>query len=218
MSTDLKGKKPQTQIHASWPKRLFAYMMSKNSSQYNEMVMERKRTLLGSLRGNVLEIGAGTGPNLAFYAADVQWLGIEPNPAMHPYLQKEADRLGVKIEIRSGKGESLEVPDGTMDAVVTTLVLCSVHDPFKTLQEVLRVLKPGGQFVFIEHVAAARGTRLRRFQSFIRPLWRPFADGCYPDRETWASIENAGFSQVNIEHFRIDSPIIGPHIAGLAVK
>lgn len=202
----------------SWYKRLFAYMMANSSEEFNKLVEQRKRTLLGDLHGNILEIGPGTGPNLAYYASDIHWLGIEPNPAMFPYVQREAQRLGLNAELREGRSELLPVPDASIDAVVGTLVLCSVHNPAKTLQEIVRVLKPGGKFIFIEHVAAPRGTRLRRFQRFVRPLWSAFSDGCQPDRETWTTIEGAGFNRVQLDHFRLAEPIVAPHIAGFAVK
>ncbi len=199
-------------------KRLFAYMMSSASVTYDKMVADRKRALLGGLHGSVLEIGAGTAPNLSYYPADVNWIGIDPNPAMFPYAQKEAQRLGRQIELRSGQSEQLDMPDGSMDAIVSTLVICSVHDPHKTLQEIMRVLRPGGQFVFIEHVAAPAKSSLRSLQRLINPFWKLGADGCHLDRETWTVIEGAGFNQVNLDHFRIESPLISPHIAGFAVK
>jgi ubiquinone/menaquinone biosynthesis C-methylase UbiE len=208
----------QVRKHPGWYKRFFAYMMAKESAQYNHMVGDRKQNLLGNLHGNVLEIGAGTAPNLAYYPTGVRWLGIDSNPAMFPYAQQEAKRLGLTIELREGQAEHLPAVNDSIDAVVSTLVLCSVHDPHKALQEVLRVLKPGGQFIFIEHVAAARQTRLRRIQSFIRPVWQLFSDGCHPDRETWETIQNAGFNQLQIEHFRVDTPFISPHISGFAIK
>ncbi len=218
MDTELNAGKPNLPKRASLYKRLFAYVMAKSSTQYDGMVADRKRSLLSGLHGSVLEIGAGTGPNLAYYSPDVQWLGIEPNPAMFPYAQREAQRLGRTVELRQGASERLEVPSDSMDAVVSTLVLCSVRDPRQTLQEILRVLKPGGQFVFIEHVAAPRETRLRRLQQVVRPVWQLWADGCQTDRETWTVIENAGFAQVQLDHFRLDAPLVGPHIAGRAVK
>jgi len=193
-------------------------MMARQSANFNLMVSARKRALLGGLHGNVLEIGPGTGPNLPFYPRDVHLLGIEPNPAMFSYFQKEAERLGITFDLREGVGEHLAAEDNSMDAVVSTLVMCSAKDPDAMLREVLRVLKPGGQFVFLEHVAAPQGTRRRRLQSAIRPLWQPLTDGCHPDRETWVNIERAGFSQVNLEHFHLDVPIAGPHIAGRAIK
>src|SRR5258706_13683257 len=103
---------------ASWNKRLFAYMMSKDSAQYDAMVSHRKRALLGNLHGNVLEIGPGTAPNLAFYPPDVTWLGIEPNPAMFPYARREAQRVGKSIELREGQAEQLPVDSASVDAVV----------------------------------------------------------------------------------------------------
>lgn len=201
----------------SWGKRLFAAMMAAESEQRSDYE-DRKRALLGNLHGQVLEIGPGTGPNLTYYPSDVSWLGIEPNPAMWPYLQKEAQKLGRPIQLRTGQAERLEAEDNSMDAVVATLVLCSVPDPRKALQEVLRVLKPGGRFVFVEHVAAPANTGLRRWQGFIKPVWQWAADGCQPDRETWTVIEQAGFAQVELEHFRIQSTFVSPHIAGYAIK
>lgn len=208
----------QSVKHAGWYKRLFAAMMARDSTRYDRSVLERKRTLLSPLRGNVLEIGPGTGPNLRYYAPDVRWVGIEPNPAMYSYLQQEADRLGINVDLRDGVSEHLAADDNRMDAVVSTLVMCSVRDPDATLKEVLRVLRPGGKFVFMEHVAAPRGTGRRRLQSFLQPIWGPLGDGCHVDRETWTNIERAGFSQINLEHFHVNVPITGPHIAGFAVK
>lgn len=177
-----------------------------------------KRALLGALHGDVLEIGPGTGPNLAYYPADIRWTGIEPNPAMFPYLEEEARRLHMDVTLREGRSERLDVPDNSFDAVVSTRVLCSVTDPHTSLREVLRVLKVGGRFIFIEHVAAPPATRLRWFQRAVQPIWTPIGDGCRPDRETWVTIENAGFSRVHVEHFRVSTPIVSPHIAGYAIK
>lgn len=200
---------------ATWSQRLFASLMSRSQpTEYDR----HKQTLLRDLRGDVLEIGPGTGPNLAFYDKSIRWTGIEPNPAMWPYLRQEAVRLGLTVDLREGRAEQLGVPDESCDAVVSTLVLCSVRSPQWVLQEIRRVLRPGGRFVFIEHVAAPAGTGLRRFQQVIRPLWKPLTEGCHPDRETWVTIEQAGFRTVQLEHFRISAPIVGPHIAGYAVK
>lgn len=199
-------------------KRLFAWLMAAESGTYDSAVGDRKQTLFANLQGNVLEIGPGTGPNLSYYPHDIHWIGIEPNPFMYPYLQKEAERLGLDIDLRSGSAERLEAEDNSMDAVVSTLVLCSVPDLASTLQEVLRVLKPGGRFLFIEHVAAPRGTWLRKVQSGIRPIWKVIADGCHPDRETWIALENAGFESVNYQHFQAPFPIVSPHIVGVATK
>jgi ubiquinone/menaquinone biosynthesis C-methylase UbiE len=86
------------------------------------------------------------------------------------------------------------------------------------LQEALRVLKPGGKFLFIEHVAAPQGSRLRRVQNFLCPLWQLVVDGCNPNRETWTAINQAGFAHVQLEHFEVALPVVKPHMAGYGVK
>jgi ubiquinone/menaquinone biosynthesis C-methylase UbiE len=148
-------------------------------------------------------------------ARDVEWIGVEPNRFLHPQLHARLSSLGLAGEVRLGAAEHLPVADASVDAVVSSLVLCSVHDVEQTLREVRRVLRPGGSLVFIEHVAAPRRTLRRFVQRGIRPLWAALGDGCHPDRDTAASLERAGFA---VELRRLDLPIsvIGPHIAGIA--
>ncbi len=203
---------------AGWHKRLFAAAMAKGSASYNQLVANQKHALLGNLHGEVLEIGAGSGPNLGFLPRDVHYIGVEPNPYMHQYLREAAQQLGLTIDIRSGTAEHLEAADNSVNAVVSTLVLCSVADQDRVVQEVRRVLKPGGRFVFLEHVAAPQGTRLRRAQNVLQPVWSLLSDGCHPNRETWTVIEQAGFSQVRLQHFNPTGGLAGPHIAGVAIK
>lgn len=209
----------KTQNFPAWYKRLFAWLMAHGNAEYEKEIAERKRVLFADIQGDVLEIGPGAGPNLSYYPPDVHWIGVEPNPFMYPYLKSEAERLGLKIDIRSGTAERLGVENNSMDAVVSTLVLCSVENLVTTLQEVLRVLKPGGRFYFLEHVAAQE-TRLQRIQHGIRPLWKILADGCHPDRETWVAVENAGFVSVKYQHFWATSlpAIVSSQIIGVATK
>lgn len=199
-------------------KRFHAWLMSRVSGRYDRLVEDRKRRLLGSLDGDVLEIGPGTGPNLRYYSRGVRWIGVEPNPFMHTYLRRSAARLSRAADIRLAGGESLPAPDSSVDAVVATLVLCSAGDPEAVLREIVRVLKPGGRFIFVEHVAAPAGSRLRALQRFFRPLWSAAADGCRPDRETAALIVRAGFQDVSYEEFRLPLGLAAPQIAGFAVK
>jgi ubiquinone/menaquinone biosynthesis C-methylase UbiE len=137
---------------------------------------------------------------------------------MTRHLRQEAGRLGMVVDLRSGTAEALPIETGTVDVVVSTLVLCSVVDPGRAVREIHRVLRPGGRFVFIEHVAAARGTMLRRVQSAIRPVWRRMGDGCHPDRTTRGVLQDIGFARLEIEDFNAPLPIVRPHIAGLAIK
>lgn len=202
-----------------WNKRLFAWLMSQASPSYNRMVNDRKQALFSNLQGDVLEIGPGTGANFPYYPKNIRWIGIEPNLYMHTYLKEEAERNRIhNIEVRQITADQLEAADNSVDAVVSTLVLCSVPDLTATLQEILRVLKPGGQFLFIEHVAAPAETWLRRTQQFIHPVWKAIADGCNPDRETWIGLEQAGFERLDYEHFEVPVPITSPHIAGVGRK
>lgn len=199
-------------------KRIHAWMLGHCAARYERLVAERKRGLLSNLGGDILEIGPGAGPNLRYYSKDSHWIGVEPNPYMVPYLRKAAEHAGLKIEIRSGLAEDLPAEDASIDAVVGTLVLCSVSDPGRVLREILRVLKPGGRFLFLEHVAAPQGTRLRRVQRLIRPVWTRIADGCHPDRETGPAIKHAGFAEVEYEDFRLPLGPVATQIAGSAVK
>jgi len=199
-------------------KRLFAWLLDRCGGGHERQLAGRKRDLLGSLSGQVVEIGPGTGVNLGYYRADVRWLGVEPNPYMDGYLARAAERAGLAIEIRRGVAERLPLADETVDAVVATLVLCSVADPAAALAEARRVLRPGGRFVFLEHVAAPAGTSARRRQELIQPLWSFCADGCHPDRDSESLIRRAGFAEVEVERFDLGMPVVGPHIAGVAIR
>ena len=221
MNSDTLSQHPR---HGSFGQRLMAWMMSHRSAAYEQAIFARKQALIGGLTGNVLEIGPGAGPNLPFYAAGVRWLGVEPNPYMHTYLMQSIQELGwpagrYRIDFGDAGGSCLPAEDASLDAVVSTLVLCSVPRPESTLQEILRVLKPGGRFVFIEHVAANYGTRMRTMQNLLQPLWSLVGGGCHPNRETRDSIARAGFSQTDIEQFWYPGGgLVSPHIAGMAVK
>jgi SAM-dependent methyltransferase len=203
---------------ASERQRLFAWALAHFSGIYEKKLAGVKRGLFSDISGTIIEIGPGTGANLSYFSHNVRWIGIEPNPFMDQYLWKRAEALGLQLEIRRGTAEDLPAPDSSADAVVSTLVLCSVGDVAKALSEILRVLKPGGRLVFVEHVAARRGTWLRRFQTWVKPAWKRLGDGCHPDRETWVALERAGFAKLDYSHFRVSIPLVSPQIAGIAVK
>lgn len=197
--------------------RLQAWLMATLGAHHSRLLADRKRALLGALRGTVVEIGPGGGVNFEFFApADVEWIGVEPNHFAHARLHAAAAAHGVRARLLDGTAASIALPDGSADAVVSTLVLCSVPDQRAALAEVRRILRPGGRFVFVEHVAAPRGAPLRRVQRAIRAPWRLAGGGCEPDRETARCIEQAGFSRVDVAHFPVALPIVGPHIAGTA--
>jgi SAM-dependent methyltransferase len=181
---------------------------------------KRKRALFRDLPRQVVEIGPGAGANLRYYAPGTRVIAIEPNPAMHRRLRKNAARHGVDLEIRGIRGEVLDLPDASCGAVVGTLVLCTVEDPRRVVSEVHRILKPGGRFVFVEHVAAPQGTRLRRVQDALHASWRRFFDGCHLNRSTHLVLKEAGFASIEMDCFLLKVPFVPvrPHIFGQAVK
>src|SRR4051812_42414446 len=199
--------------------RFFAWMHSQGEAgDYDAVVEPYKRKLFAGLSGTVLEIGAGTGENFPFYPPGIHWIGVEPNFFMQEHLLQRAQEYKIDGELKTGVAEKLPAKDASIDAVVGTLVMCSVSDQALVLGEILRVLRPGGRYLFIEHVAAAEHSRLWWTQKLIKPAWKLAADGCNVDRETADAIQRAGFSQVEIEPFRTPLPIASPHIAGTAIK
>lgn len=196
-----------------------ALLQARLNGRYELSVADRKQALFSGIKGNILEIGPGTGANLVYLPVGIRWIGIEPNTYMHRYLRELGLKLGLSIDIRVGTAEQLPVADDSMDAVIATQVLCSVTDPAQVLREIQRVLKPGGRFLFIEHVAEAPGTNLRRLQKLARPLSALLGDGCDPNRETWSDIEGAGFALIQLEHFEVASTVFPKaHVAGVAIK
>jgi ubiquinone/menaquinone biosynthesis C-methylase UbiE len=199
--------------------RLFAWALARFNTRYEQFVSPYKERLLADVTGTVLEIGPGTGVNLRYLASgNVRWVGVEPNRFMEPYLQREAERLHMQVELRSGTADTLPEADNSVDAVISTLVLCCVQSQREALREALRVLKPNGRLVFIEHVAAPNGSRLRRRQDWMTPLWKRLGDGCHPNRDTLAALESAGFESVTYEKITAPLPIVSPQIAGVATK
>lgn len=201
-------------------KKFFAWILKQGES-YNLRIYEHyKRRLFAGLKGLVVEIGPGTGINFNYLPKGTQWLGVEPNAAFHKGLLQQGVEKGIDAKLVSGDATHIPIADNSADAVVCTLVLCSVNDPVKAVAEIKRVLKPGGKLVLIEHVAAPRGTGLRIAQNLSNPFNRLMADGCNCNRETWTTIEQGGFSEVSLSHERIKGTmkLHAPHIMGYAIK
>ncbi|GFP81061.1 methyltransferase-like protein 7b, partial [Phtheirospermum japonicum] len=151
----------------------------------------------------ILEIGVGTGPNLKYYAdyPGVNVIGVDPNRKMEKYTQVAAENAGLKptnFKFMQAVAEALTSKDASADDVVGTLVLCSVEDVDKALKEIRRVLKPGGFYIFVEHVVAKNGTILRFVQRILDPLQQTVADGCHLTRNTANNIATTGFASVDV--------------------
>lgn len=173
-----------------------------------------RQKLIGPLVGpEVLEVGAGTGANLPYYRPDIQLTAVEPDPHMLRRAKERARKLSREVRWVQAPAEALPFTDGSFVAVVTTLVLCTVRDVEKALAEMRRVLRPGGELRFIEHVAV-EGFGLR-MQRMLNPLWSRIAAGCHLDRDTAAALRRAGFQIETLETRRIPPPT-GKLIYGVA--
>lgn len=175
---------------------------------------EWRRELLSEAHGRVLEIGAGTGANTALYPdAVTELVATEPDPHMRQILAQKAP----KVRLVDAAAEDLPFAADEFDVVVSTLVLCTVRSQPEALAEILRVLKPGGALLFIEHVESARDDR-RAWQHRLEPVWKWGADNCHLTRDTEAALVEAGFelAWVRSESMRKALPIIRETIRGRA--
>lgn len=196
--------------------KLFAHSLAFGDETQHRIYGDRKRQLFAGLEGTVVEIGPGTGVNLPYLPNGLRWIGLEPNPHMHDFLQEQLAGRPLDASLRTDPAQDTGLPSDCADVVVSTLVLCSVPQLGDTLAELRRILKPGGRLLFIEHVAASHDTWLYTLQRSIRPVWKRLGDGCHPDRETGTALQQAGFSSVSFDRFHADLPIVSPHIMGVA--
>jgi len=233
-----------------WFDKRFAETMQCGMRNYEARVVPIKEELFGEagLEGAVLaEVGLGAAPSLGYYAAAgvKQVIGVEPNLAMHPMAASAAERYGLDLRLVAGFAEALPLEDSSVDVVVGTMLMCSVSDMVASAREILRVLRPGGRYVYVEHVAAPPLTTLRAMQTLFDPLQQATARGCHLTRDPTAAIAQAGFSRVDATHFSLGQRsiaaarampssaaggwrpeeglppphfLLSPHLGGIAVK
>lgn len=183
---------------------------------------EKRRKLLEGATGDVVEVGAGHGLNFPFYPATVSSVtAVEPEAVLRRAAQAAAVAAPVPITVIDGLADHVPVPDAAFDVGVASLVLCSVADAAAALAELHRVIRPGGQLRFYEHVAA-ESPRFARRQRRFDPVWARFAGGCHLDRDTAASIASGGFEIDRIERFFFSTSFVdrlaAPHILGVATR
>jgi ubiquinone/menaquinone biosynthesis C-methylase UbiE len=164
--------------------RLFAAAYDRLLGAADRRVLRAHRTALAAVDGVVLDIGCGTGTTFPYFEDDRpgRVFGVDPNPYMARRAASSEPAQAEGFDLGLAVGESLPVQSGSIDAVVAGLVLCSVADPDQVLEEVVRVLRPGGEFRLLEHVADT-GVRAD-LQRILEPAWRPIAGGCHLTRAT----------------------------------
>jgi ubiquinone/menaquinone biosynthesis C-methylase UbiE len=197
-------------IFARWWARTGSSAMSKRD----------RAELLESLSGRVLEVGAGDGLNFDFYPDTVaSVLAVEPEPSLRARAQhRAAETAGRDITVVAGTAEALPAEDASVDAVVTCLVLCSVGDQARALAEAQRVLRPGGELRFYEHVVAHSRAGLAVQRGLDRSgIWPLFGAGCHLTRDTESAIRASGLHVERLRRFPVGLGPVGiPHIAGVA--
>jgi ubiquinone/menaquinone biosynthesis C-methylase UbiE len=174
---------------------------------------DMRRELLAGASGRCLEIGAGTGLNLAHWPDSVEELVLsEPDPHMSAQLRKKTN-----ASVVNAAAEQLPFEDDSFDTVALTLVLCTVPDPVAALREIDRVLKPGGRFLFLEHVRSEE-PGLARWQDRLETPWRWFGDGCHCNRDTLAAIEASPLAVDAAERGAMPKalPLVKPMVRGSA--
>jgi ubiquinone/menaquinone biosynthesis C-methylase UbiE len=183
-------------------------------------VEEHRKELLAGLTGTVVEVGAGNGLNFRHYPPTVsEVIAVEPERHLRTRALVAAAEAPVAIEVVDAVAAPLPIPDSSCEAGVVSLVLCSVPNQTRALAELMRVIKPGGQLRFYEHVLSEDPKRAR-WQRRVTPVWSFFGGGCHPARDTVAAIEKAGFWIEELRRFSVGPESLfnaaSPHILGRA--
>jgi ubiquinone/menaquinone biosynthesis C-methylase UbiE len=197
--------------------RLYARMAAGFEARGNA---EHRDELLAGLTGRVVEVGAGTGLNFGRYPARVsEVIAVEPEPYLRAKAELAAKDAPVAVTVVDGVADRLPVEDASCDAGVASLVLCSVPDPAAALAELYRVIRPGGELRFYEHIRSA-SPRLARVQRAIDVVWPHVAGGCHASRATMDAIEAAGFTIERARRFTFRPSVAttptSPHALGVA--
>lgn len=208
------------QGHSSFKRKFDAWMLHAVEDFNHKHYGKLKQLMFESLLDSVVELGPGLGSHFRYYRRGTSVIAIEPNFMLHSLLRKNAEKYGINLDIHGVKAEELNLADESVEAVASSLVLCSVNQR-RVLGEVYRILKPGGRLMLLEHVAAPDGTFLRLIQNMIRQPWEWLYDGCQLNCDTVAVLKETGFSKIALDHFELKLPFFIPivhHITGAAMK
>jgi ubiquinone/menaquinone biosynthesis C-methylase UbiE len=204
------------------PRFARAYIRTSQNAEQRGATEHRRRLLQG-LHGTVLEIGAGHGLNFPHYPTEVsEVIAIEPESTLRARAVEAAIRAPGPVRVLSGVADDLPLQDESVDAAVASLVLCSVPDQHRALAELHRVLRPGGELRFYEHVIPRRQPKRLLLQAADHSgLWPKIAGGCHPARDTGAAIEHAGFEIQSTDRIMFAASALEPtipYIPGVAQR
>ena len=183
---------------------------------------DQRRRMLAGLAGHVVEIGAGNGLNFEHYPDAVTMVhAFEPDPYLRALAIRAAENAPVSVSVGEAIAEDLPLPDGSVDAAVVSLVLCSVKDVVRAVAELHRVVRPGGELRFNEHVASVQSLRRVLQRTADATVWPLLSGGCHLARDTGKAFEDGGFRMGRVEHFEFSVPALDPkktHILGTAYR
>jgi SAM-dependent methyltransferase len=211
----------QPPLYGPEQSRFARYLERREQRKPDLLAREHRRGLLAGLHGQVLEVGCGDGRAFELYPPEVAGVvAVEPDPTARAVAGERSREAAVRIDVVDGTAEALPVEDGAFDAVVAVWVLCSVRDPAAALAEMHRVLRPGGELRFYEHIRSEHAT-FRWFQGTIDGLfWTRALGGCVTTRDTTAAIKTAGFEIVELERGFHSSSLLtitsAPYVIGTA--
>lgn len=191
-----------------------------NLTMSGEEFQKQRHAVLQSVDGKILEIGFGSGLNLPHYPPHVTTLvAVDPNAGMARYTKKQIAHSSIEVDRQVLSGEALPMPDASFDTVVSTWTLCSIANIEQALQEVKRVLKPGGQFVFLEH-GLSPDEKVNRWQQRLNGIQKIIGDGCHLNRDMRQLVSDSGFSRMEIENYYFPNVprFLGYMYRGVATK
>lgn len=163
-----------------------------------------RRRQLAEVEGQILEIGVGTGLNLPHYPEHVRKIvTADPNQGMNKRLQRRIEQTGIEVDKRIISSESLPFDESSFDCIVSTITLCSIPDVSRAMSELIRVLKPGGRFFFLEH-GISPDLRVAKWQRRLDWVQRRFADGCTLTLDVGSLLQSQPFETLEIDHFYMD--------------
>lgn len=220
ISEDLPFVQDRT-FHHGARSRFNAWFFRAFDRYINHISRSHKRSAFAGIGGDIVELGAGVGANLDHLPKGSRVLAVEPSLAMHDALAARARARGIDLTVVGAYGEDLPIPDASVDEVLCSLVLCTVDDPEATLAEVRRILRPGGRFRFVEHVAAPRWSPRRWLQHAIRRPWSWVFEGCDLCRDTATTVRDAGFREVHVRRAKLRRSVFVPvntAVSGYAVR